>query len=97
MQTLILILITLILIYLFLILPQQFEAGRHKKVLRMAGVGDRVVTSGGLVGRITAVEEKVIHLEIAPGVVVTVHRDFIYRLVAPEPEATGQESSTQPG
>lgn len=84
MQTLILILITLVLFYLFIILPQQLEARRHRKVLQKAGVGTEVVTQGGLVGKITAVEGMVVHLEIAPGVVVRVHRDFLYRLVAPE-------------
>ncbi|MBI3287100.1 MAG: preprotein translocase subunit YajC [Chloroflexi bacterium] len=91
MQTLITLVIALVLFYIWLILPQQLEARRHRKVLQMAKVGDRVITQGGLVGRIIELEERVVHLEIAPGVVVLVHRDFLYRLVAPEPEGSPRE------
>ncbi|MBI2845468.1 MAG: preprotein translocase subunit YajC [Chloroflexi bacterium] len=93
METLIGILIVLVLFYIWLILPHQLEARRHKKVLSMVRPGDEVVTQGGLVGKITSLEERVVHLEVAPGVVIRVHRDFLYRIVAPPPE-TDQETDT---
>lgn len=94
METLILILITLVLFYIFIILPQQLETRRHKKLLHMVREGDQVVTQGGLVGKVTALEERVVHLEIAPGVVVRVHRDFLYRLVVVEPGAEREKGTS---
>lgn len=56
------------LIFWFLILrPQRKEQEKHQNFLAGLKVGDEVVTSSGILGRITGVEEKFIMLEIARG------------------------------
>jgi preprotein translocase subunit YajC len=45
---------------------EQFQAG--------LGVGDEVVTTSGLIGRVVALDEAVVSLEVAPGTVVRLDR-----------------------
>ena len=56
------------LIFWFLILrPQKKEQEAHQKFLGGLKSGDEVITASGIVGRVTAVEEKLVTLEIARG------------------------------
>jgi len=65
------------LMYFLLIRPQQKRAKDHKKVLSELKKGDEVVTNGGIVGKITAVDESFTDLEIASGVTVKVQKQGI--------------------
>ncbi|MGE4594559.1 MAG: preprotein translocase subunit YajC [Gammaproteobacteria bacterium] len=65
------------LMYFLLIRPQQKRAKDHKKVLSELKKGDEVVTNGGIVGKITAVDESFADLEIASGVTVKVQKQGI--------------------
>ena len=57
------------LIFWFLILrPQQKRAADHKSMVEGAKKGDTVVTGGGLIGKVTKVEDDAIEVEIAPNV-----------------------------
>ncbi len=78
--------------YLLLIRPEQ----RRRKDLesQVAGLkrNDQVVLSSGIHGRVTALGEKVVTVEIAPKVPVQVDRDAIGRvLTAPSTEAKERE------
>jgi preprotein translocase subunit YajC len=53
-------------------------------------LGDDVITAGGLHGRVTALEEETVRVEIAPSVVVTLDRRAI-AAVATEVEAEPAE------
>jgi preprotein translocase subunit YajC len=51
------------------------------------GPGDEVITVGGIIGTIRAVEDDEVQLEIAPDLVVrVVRRGVAGRLAAPEPD-----------
>ncbi|KIH76614.1 protein translocase subunit yajC [Geoalkalibacter ferrihydriticus] len=63
--------------YFLLIRPQQKRAKQHRELLDALQVGDRVVTAGGLHGRIATLEDSVVTLEIATGVKVKVNRASI--------------------
>jgi preprotein translocase subunit YajC len=63
--------------YLLLIRPQQKKAKEHKAVLESLQKGDQVVTAGGIHGRITAVDDAVVTLEIATGVNIKMNKGFI--------------------
>ncbi len=63
--------------YFLLIRPQQKKAKEHKNMIASIKQGDRVVTSGGLHGRITGLKDDVVTLEIAPKVRVNVSRGSI--------------------
>ena len=54
--------------YFLLIRPQQKKMKDHKALIDALKKGDRVVTSGGIYGKITGVAENTITLEIADNV-----------------------------
>ncbi len=75
-------LILIFVIFYFLLLrPQIKRAKEHKQMVNSLAKGDEVVTNGGLLGRITKVDESFITLEIADGVQVKVQRNAIASLM----------------
>ena len=73
--------------YFLLIRPQQKKAKAHREMIAGLRRGDRVVTSGGIVGQVQRViGDSELSVEIAEGVRVRVMRAMIAELVAkPEP------------
>lgn len=73
--------------YFLLIRPQQKKAKAHREMISGLRRGDRVVTSGGIVGQVQRViGDTELSVEIAEGVRVRVMRSMIAELVAkPEP------------
>ncbi len=63
--------------YFLLIRPQQKKAKQHKELLGALKVGDKVVTNGGLHGKITGIKENTVTVEIAPKIRVKVSRGSI--------------------
>ena len=63
--------------YFLLIMPQQKKQKETKKLLAELAHGDLVQTLGGIQGRITALTEAVITIEIAEKVKIKVGRNFI--------------------
>ena len=70
--------------YFLLIRPQQKKAKLHRELLGALKVGDKVVTNGGLHGKITGIKETVVTVEIAPKIRVKVSRGSIAGMVAAE-------------
>lgn len=67
--------------YLLLIRPQQKKVKLHREMISNLRRGDRVVTSGGIIGLITRVaNENELVVEIAEGVRVRVARSMIANL-----------------
>lgn len=60
--------------YFLLIRPQQKRAKQHKEMIEALKSGDQVVTAGGIHGKVVAVQDKLVTLEIANGVRVKVNR-----------------------
>ncbi len=64
--------------YFFMIRPQAKRAREQKKFGESIGSGEQVVTSSGIHGRITRVnEDATLQLEIARGVFVTIERSAV--------------------
>ncbi len=63
--------------YFLLLAPMRKRQKQHQVLLTELKRGDRVVTNGGLLGEIAAVEEKVIHLKLADNVRVRVVKSSI--------------------
>jgi len=61
-----------VIFYFFLIRPQQKRMKQHREMVNNVKRGDKVVTSGGLVGKVTRVDEAEVQVEIAEGVRVQV-------------------------
>ncbi len=62
----------LIIFYFFLIRPQQKRAKEHRAMIDAVKRGDTVVTGGGLIGKVTRVDEGEVEIELAPNVKVKV-------------------------
>lgn len=60
--------------YFLLIRPQQKRAKQQKALVAGLKTGDVVVSAGGIHGKITAVEETTVTLEIATGVKMKMNR-----------------------
>ncbi len=69
--------IVIAIFYVVMIRPQQQKAKEHQDMLEALKKGDEVLTSGGLYGRVHAVADQVVTLEIAPNVRVRVARSRI--------------------
>jgi preprotein translocase subunit YajC len=67
--------------YLLLIRPQQKKAKEHKALLEALKKGDQVVTAGGIHGKINAVDDNIVTLEIASGVNIKINKGFIANVV----------------
>ncbi len=63
--------------YFLILLPMKRRQKKVDEFLRALKAGDRVVTTGGIVGTITRVSEEGIKLEIAPSVRIDVVRTAI--------------------
>ena len=68
--------------YFLLIRPQQKKAKLHRELLAALRRGDRIVTSGGLIGKITRVGDNELVVEIAEGVRVRVARGMVSDVLA---------------
>ncbi|TMG72716.1 MAG: preprotein translocase subunit YajC [Betaproteobacteria bacterium] len=69
------------LIYFLMIRPQMKRAKEHKQMTEALQKGDEVVTSGGVLGKITRMGESYVSLEIAPSTEVQVQRTAIQTLL----------------
>ena len=67
-------LIFLGLMWVMLVRPQQQRVRRQRELVNSLAVGDEVVTAGGVVGRIEALGDDELRLEVAPGVTLRVLR-----------------------
>lgn len=75
----IIMIVALILVFwLFMIRPQQKRQKEIKKFRDGLDKGDKVVTAGGIYGKITEVKETAFVLEIAPNVKITIDKGSVY-------------------
>jgi preprotein translocase subunit YajC len=63
--------------YFFLIRPQNKRQKEHKEMVAALGVGDEVVTAGGVLGKVTEVKDQFVRIEVADGVQLRVQRHTI--------------------
>ncbi len=79
--------------YFLLIRPQQKQAKEQQTMLAALKKGDDVVTTGGMLGKIFLVADKVITLEVQSGVKVRVLKSAITGRVIDEKPAEKNEKS----
>jgi len=72
-----------LLFWFFILRPQRRRTAQQAALWSGLEAGQEVVTVGGLHGRIKAVEDETVHLEVAPEVVVRVDRRGVVRRVEP--------------
>ncbi len=63
--------------YFLLIRPQQKKAKEHKGMVGALGKGDEIITNGGLLAKITEVDENFLTCQIADKVEVKIQRHAV--------------------
>ncbi len=87
--------VLVVLFYVLLILPQQRRFKEHSSMLSELKKGDRVVTSGGLVGKIEKiVDETEVILDLGNSVKVTALRSMIQGKTQLKPKAAANDSKS---
>lgn len=78
--------------YFLLIRPQQKKMKEHKALVEGLRRGDQVVTSGGILGKVSKVgDDGMLEIEIAEGVKVKVIRSTITSVMSKTEPATAKE------
>jgi len=75
--------IIFVLFYFLLIRPQSKRAKEHKKMVEELAEGQEVVTGGGVLGKVTAVGDDWITIEVAEGISLKVQRSTVSVVVPP--------------
>ena len=66
-----------VIFYFLLIRPQQRRVKQHQQMVEGVKPRDTAVTNGGLIGKVTKVDEHEVELEIAQGVKVRVVKSML--------------------
>ncbi|WP_081581816.1 preprotein translocase subunit YajC [Pararhodospirillum photometricum] len=87
-----------VIFYFLLIRPQQRRMKQHKAMLASIRRGDKIVTTGGLIGTVSkVVNEQELSVEITENVRVRVMRDMVANVLSRTEPAPGQVSNENGG
>jgi preprotein translocase subunit YajC len=81
LTTLLPLVLIFVVFYFLLIRPQTKRAKEHREMVGKLAAGDEIVTTGGILGRISQVHDQFITLEVASGVAITVQRFQVAQLM----------------
>ena len=70
-----------VLFYFLLIRPQQKRAKQHKEMVAALKKGEEIVTNGGLLGKVTDVDDNFVTVEIAGGLNVRIQRQAVAQVM----------------
>ncbi len=70
-----------VVLYFVMIRPQMKRQKEHKTMIDALAKGDEVVTSGGLLGKISKIGESFLSVEIANGVEIQVQRSAVVQVL----------------
>jgi len=88
---LILMVLLLVVMYVLMIRPQRQRQQAQQSMIERAGVGDDILTSGGIYGTITEIEDDDVVVEIADGLTVHMTRRGIAAVLPPEADEEEDE------
>ena len=70
-----------VVLYFVMIRPQMKRQKEHKSMVEALAKGDEVVTSGGMLGRVSKMGETYLHIEVANGVELQVQRSSVVQVL----------------
>jgi len=82
-ESLILIVLMFGVLYFLMIRPQMKRAKEHKTMIEALQKGDEVVAAGGVLGRVTRINENYVTLEVSSNVEIQIQRSAV-QLVLPK-------------
>ena len=74
-------LLVFVIMYFLILRPQQKKMSQHRAMVEALKKGDTVVTQGGLIGKVIAVRDDELDVEIAQGVKVRVVRGTVAQVL----------------
>ncbi len=81
-EQIIFLVLIIVVFYFFMIRPQMKKQKEIKKFREGLQKGDKVVTTGGIYGKVNDIKEDAIIVEIAPNITVKVDKSSVVREVA---------------
>jgi preprotein translocase subunit YajC len=87
--------LVLAVLYVLMIRPQRRRQQEHQSMIEGAGVGEDVLTTGGIYGTVVQVEGDDLVVEIADGISVHMTRRGIAAVLPPEEEEEEEEVSDE--
>ena len=83
----------IVIFYFFMIRPQNKKQKELRKAREAMKKGDKVITAGGIHGRIKDIKDNIIQMEIAPGVVIKIDKTSVFAdLSAPQKQSADKPS-----
>jgi preprotein translocase subunit YajC len=89
-------------IWFVLIRPQRARQAAHRNLISELSPGDDVVTAGGVLGKVSSIEEDHVKLEVAPGLELRLAREAVTGVVPKDDEPAteavpkDEESAAEP-
>lgn len=90
-MNILMIVLLVVIFYFFMIRPQQKRQKEITKFRQGVQEGDRVVTAGGIYGKVRRIKEKSFVIEIANGVNITIDKNSVY----PSADEAQQDSEAE--
>lgn len=90
MQFVIVMVLMLVVMYVLMIRPQRQRQAQQQSMIDAAGVGDDILTTGGIYGTITQADGDDIVVELAEGLSVHMTRRAIAAVLPPEGDESGE-------
>lgn len=78
--------------YFMIIRPQRKQQQDQKAMMEALAVGDEIITSGGVLGRISKVKDKYLIVRIADNVELTLEKSWVHSVL---PKGTIKEINNQ--
>jgi preprotein translocase subunit YajC len=95
MSFLVVMVLLLVVMYVLMIRPQRQRQREHQTMIDRAGVGDDILTTGGIYGTITEADSDDIVVELAQGLSVHMTRRGIAAVLPPEDEDEEQPAELE--
>ncbi len=84
-----------VIFYFLLIRPQQKKTKEHREMISNLKKGDRIITAGGIYGRITGIDDTTVTLEIADKVRIKMARQNVGALLQSAAQAVPKNNKPE--
>ena len=78
--------VMIVVFYFLLIRPQKKRADKHKEMVTQLSAGDQVITNSGIFGKISAIDDTSVTLEVAKGTRIRVLKSYVGGIANPTTE-----------
>lgn len=79
--SMLLLVLMFVVLYFVMIRPQMKRQKEHKTMVEALAKGDEIVTSGGVLGKVSKLGDTFLHVEVANGVELQVQRTAVVQVL----------------